>query len=333
MNHLPSHHSSKTITTFKKKGLNIGLHAQTLERADGIIAGSEVTTLGLKKAFEKRNDVNRVSRYGPGNYTSLDTDDLDLLVIEGWDTTLPQFIQVVREHTPHVKIFFWNLSFLGIQDIVRFDVDGYFTNSRKALPILETIAPSRFIMLAVDQEQFKPIEPDDTYSHNVTYLGMFHPLKSPAIIEQILCEALDYGLAIYGHGWDQHPILKRYWKGRLPFGDISKLYTSSKVVLGMTEERQKVAGMINNRVFEALSCGACFISEHYPGLEEVFGDTILYSRKRGDTSKHIETLLEDTSYRRALGAKGRSLILSHHTYDHRAEEMLDFFRYVSNVGF
>jgi glycosyltransferase involved in cell wall biosynthesis len=333
MNHLPSHHSRRTVTTLKKRGLNIGLHAQTLERADGVIAGSEVTTLGLKKAFEKRNDVKRVSRYGPGNYTSLDTDNLDLLVIEGWDTTLPKFIQRVRKHYPLVKIFFWNLSFLGIQDIVRLDVDGYFTNSRKALPILERIAPSRFIMLAVDPEKFEPLEPEDTYTCNVTYLGMFHPLKSPAIIEQILCEAVDYGLTIYGHGWDRHPILKRYWKGRLPFGDIPKLYASAKVVLGMTEERQKVAGMINNRVFEVLSCGACFISEHYPGLEEVFDDTILYSRKKGDTSKYIEELLQNTSFRRTLGEKGRSLILRHHTYEHRVEKMLDFFRYVSNLDF
>jgi len=305
------------------------LHTQTLERADGIIAGSEITTLGLKRAFERRDDVNRVTRYGPGNYKSLDADDLDLLVIEGWDTTLPRLIRRVRKRHPRIKIFFWNLSFWGIRDVVTLDVDGYLTNSKKVSPILERTAPTRFVMLAADPEEFRPVEPEDRYSHDVIYLGMFHPGKSPVIMERMLYEALDHGLAIYGSGWDRHLVLRGYWKWRLPSGDIARLYSSAKMVLGMTEDRQRIAGMINNRVFEVLSCGACFISEYYPALDEVFGDAILYSRRKGDTSRHIQKLLEDASYRRTLGAKGRELILQHHTYDHRVEQILDFYRSVS----
>lgn len=311
------------------RGLNIGLHAQTLERADGIVAGSEITTLGLKKAFVNRNDVHRVTRYDPDNYGSLDTDDLDLLTIEGWDATLPQFIQRVRKNHPRVIILFWNLSFLGIRGIVRLEVDGYLTNSRKVVEILEGIAPTRFVMLASNPGEFKPVEPEDRYSHNVTYLGIYHLQKSPALLERMLYEARDYGLVIYGHGWDHHPALQSCWRGKLPVGDIAKLYSSAKIVLGITEDRQRTAGMINNRVFEALSCGACFISEYHKALEEVFGDTVLYSRKKGDTSRHIEKLLGDASLRRAFGTKGRELILKHHTYDHRVEEMLDFYRYVN----
>ena len=330
MYNLPSS-LSRVVTRPQETGLNIGLHTQTLERPDGIVAGSEITTFGLMRAFEKRNDVNMVTRYGLGNYKKLDSDDLDLLIIEGWHRTLPQFIQIVRKHHPRVRIFFWNLSFLGIRDVVKLDIDGFFTNSRKMVPNLERIAPTKFIMLAADPEEFKPGNPETKYSHNVVYLGVFRPFRPPKIVERILYEAIDYGLVIYGNGWEEHPVLKRFCKGKLPVEDTAKLYRSAKIVLGMTEDCQRAASMINNRIFEALSCGACCISEYFSGLEEVFSDTVLYSRKKGDTSGHIEKLLEDSSYRRILGTKGRELILRHHTYDHRVEQILDFYHYIGGL--
>ena len=123
---------------------------RSTERGLNIISGSEITTLGLKKVFEKRSNVNKVTRYGPGNYKSLDDDNLKLLIIEGWDSTLPEFIRRVRKYHPLVKIFFWNLSFLGSRDIIRLNVDGYLTNSRKVIAILEKVAPTKFVMLAAD---------------------------------------------------------------------------------------------------------------------------------------------------------------------------------------
>lgn len=314
------------------EGLKVGLHAQTLERADGVIAGSEITTRGLEAAFGRLPDVEKVSRYGPGSYGSLEEDDLDLVIIEGWHTRLPRFIRRVRETSPKAKVFFWNLSFFGISGVVGLDVDGYLTNSRKAVARLERIAPTRYLMLAVDPEEFKPLGRLERYDHGVTYLGMFHARKSAGVMERLLYEARPFGLAVYGHGWQEHPVLKENWMGKLPSGDIAGLYSSAKIVLGITEDRQRAAGMINNRVFEALACGACFISEHYPALEEVFGDTVLYSRRKGDTARHIEELLEDEAYRRSLGKKGRELVLMHHTYDHRVEEVLSFYGALCEEG-
>jgi len=187
-------------------------------------------------------------------------------------------------------------------------------------------------MLAADHEEFRPSAPDPRYSHEVAYLGMYHPGKSASVVERMLGEASGYGLAIYGGGWDRHPSLSGCWRGLLPFEDIPKLYSSAKVVLGMTEERQKAAGMINNRVFEALSCGACFVSEYFPALEEAFGDAVLYSRRRGDTSRHLDRLLADDSGREEMASRGRELILRSHTYAQRTEEILGFFRLLGGTG-
>ena len=306
--------------------MNIGLHAQTIGSDNDLISGSEVTTLGLKHAFEKRSDVSRVSRYGPGHYGCLDTIDLDFLIIEGWDPSLPWFIQRVRTHHPRVTVFFWNLSLLAIHHVLTLDVDGYFTNSDRAVPLLSGVAPTAFIMLAADPDEFRSDLYDARYAHNVVYLGLYHPGKSSVIIERMLFEAIDQGLAIFGYGWDRHPILKQCYQGKLPLSDAALLYSSAKVVLGMTEKRQKVAGMINNRNFEAMASGAAFISDHYPGLEKVMGNNILYARQSGDTRKLVTELLNDDLRRKALGDQARDLITRQHTYDDRVDRMIRFFR-------
>lgn len=305
--------------------LHIGVHSQTLERPDGMISGSEITTAGLMKAFLRNPRVADVRRYGPGHYSTLHYDRLDLFIIEGWSEQLKEVIALIRKTNPHCIILFWNLSFLHFDDVVAFDVDGYCTNSQKTLEILSKLKPTIFLMLASDPTEFQRTNIMHEYCHDVVYLGLYHPNKSHQIIDLILGEATPFDFALYGTGWGTHPALSEFWKGPLPKGDIAKLYSSAQVVLGTTEDRQRAAGMINNRVFEALSCGVCFISEYYPELEATFGDAILYSRAPGDTARHIRKLLADKDYASRIRQKGRDLILQHHTYDHRADKILSFF--------
>lgn len=312
------------ITTSVKR-LTIGLHAQTLDRQDGFIAGSEITTAGLLKAFLRHPRVEDVKRYGPGNYSSLLSDPLDLLLFEGWDSTIPEVIRRVREGKPQCIILFWNLSFYGFEDVTQLDVDGYCTNSHKTRLLLSKCKPTIYLMLAADPDDFMKTEIVPEYAHEVAYLGLNHPNKSNEVVELMLVEAKNFDLAIFGSGWNEHPTLAPFWKGPLPKGDIAKLYSSAKIVLGTTEDRQRRAGMINNRVFEALACGACFVSEHFPELEAVFGDAILYSHLPGDTVANIKRLLTDREFRNQLETKGRSVILRDHTYAHRIEDILVFY--------
>jgi hypothetical protein len=81
-------------------------------------------------------------------------------------------------------------------------------------------------------------------------------------LDEMLREALPFGLAVYGlaETWQRAPEdLRAAWRGVLPLGDIASLYSGARVVLGTTDRKQQTLGMINNRVFEALSCGATLI--------------------------------------------------------------------------
>ena len=105
------------IDSGANKKLTIGLHAQTLYRQDNVVGGSEITTKGLKKAFEKYENVDKVIRYGSYSNQELN-DKLDLVIIEGWEADVPGFIEEVKRKNSEAIILFWNLSFLGLENIL-----------------------------------------------------------------------------------------------------------------------------------------------------------------------------------------------------------------------
>ena len=57
-------------------------------------------------------------------------------------------------------------------------------------------------------------------------------------------------LVIYGKSWDHLPEFSQYYEGVLPQEDLPKVYQSAFAVIGVTMDGQRVAGMVNNRVYE-----------------------------------------------------------------------------------
>ena len=192
-----------------EKRLTIGVHSQTLNRPDGMISGSEITTAGLMKAFLRNPRVIEVKRYGPGHYSTLHYDQIDLFIIEGWSEQLRDVINILRETNPNCVILFWNLSFLNFEEVINFDVDGYLTNSEKNLALLSQRKPTIFLMLASDPAEFQKTDIVDEYRHDVVYLGLYHPNKSHHVIDLILGEATQFDFALYGTEWG----VTRYFQG------------------------------------------------------------------------------------------------------------------------
>lgn len=97
-------------------------------------------------------------------------------------------------------------------------------------------------------------------------------------------------------------------------------------------DAQRESGMINNRVFEVMSVGAPLISEHFPALEALFGDSILYVRHPGDVARHVEHIL--LHYKGLHTDRGeieaharqrrRAMIEENHTWSRRVEDILAF---------
>ncbi len=85
--------------------------------------------------------------------------------------------------------------------------------------------------------------------------------------------------------------------------------------------------MINNRIFEALSCGNVVISDYSDILNETFGEVLQFVRQPEDIDLVLQQLMDPSfaDYFEQLRNRGRELILSRHTWSHRVLQIIDFF--------
>lgn len=334
------------ITFVYSRKLNIALHAQVMPNDDinGKIVGSVITTDGLRSALDERGtiDVGKTAIFYPYSYSSFFDTDWDLIVIEGWFPMMHEFIQLTRSKLADVIILFFCLdpNYPGIQVMLHFDVDGILTNSKQLeLQLKSTnhfISGTKvkfqphvqFLMLAADEKTMRPM-PNVTRSIGSVYVGAGgHMLQYKPNLLDTLKRASAHGLEIYGNAWADVEDVKSFWKGILPRYQIAEAYAGAHVVLAQTIAEQASYGMINNRIFEALSCGCVVISDYSDALKEVAGDVLFLANDSIQAETFLIQALQSADLRDKMQTKARQFILQGHTWGHRAVELLDFFWHV-----
>ncbi|GMU93003.1 MAG: hypothetical protein AMXMBFR4_20610 [Candidatus Hydrogenedentota bacterium] len=107
--------------------------------------------------------------------------------------------------------------------------------------------------------------------------------------------------------------------GRFWPEEMARIYAQSRIVVNVSAARD-----VNMRVFEALASGALLITDPADGLEELFrdGEHLVVYRDDAELVPLIEKYLADHAERERIAAAGRALVLSEHTYRHRARRMM-----------
>lgn len=260
-------------------GLSIALHAQSMSRVHGWVAGSEVTTRGLRSALLQRADVAKVQIFAPFVYRGLTNESWDLLLIEGYSGSAIQAARAVRRGNARAIVLHWCLdTYPNFAAVAAMPVDGFITNSRflashgfvaasKRLAPLDNSpwyeladrsTKRSFTALGVDGSEML-LPPGESREHEVVYLGQ------PSWTKRLLATSLRAisrvaRLEIYGSAWDKFAeedatyaeLVACCWNGKLPTDEISLLYARAAVVIGTTETAQRRLGMVNNRVFESV---------------------------------------------------------------------------------
>ncbi|KAH8059893.1 glycosyl transferase [Aureococcus anophagefferens] len=219
-----------------EEGLAVALHAQAYPVEGGVIVGSVMTTNGLKRALLRSGRVRVARSFYPFHYGGIADEAWDLVIIEGWFEMSNAFIHEVRRLRPAVVVLYWCLDphFPGLDAIGSLDVDGYLTNSATVAATLGNVAPAEVVNLAAN------------------LVGILREAAASSL-----------GLELWGAGWaDVGPDdLKRHYRGILPHGALAACYGNASAVIGATMDGQRAAGMVNNRVFEALATGAPLVME------------------------------------------------------------------------
>ena len=148
--------------------------------------------------------------------------------------------------------------------------------------------------------------------------------NSKGIRRQIIDDVLptSHELAVYGLEWDGL-LEPQYWKGKyIPNEDLRKYYSGAGIVLCDHWEDMRRAGIISNRVFDALACGSIVVTDDVERITSIFPDCVFVYRSKDELKRIIDNILiqkDDKSDARILISRK---ILADHTFRMRAVEIV-----------
>jgi len=162
-------------------------------------------------------------------------------------------------------------------------------------------------------------DPRQGLVHELAYVANSRNVLRP-IVRDLL--PTDHDLAIWGSNWDGLIDTSHLIAEHVPNDELRHVYSSAHIVLNDHWDDMREHGYISNRIYDALACGAFVISDEVPGLSERFGDAVAQFGSAQELQELISRFLRDPAERRRRGELGRELVLEHHTFAHRVDELL-----------
>ena len=183
-----------------------------------------------------------------------------------------------------------------------------------------TATPVEVLLQATDPQRFSPQPVHPEHRHDVTVVA-----KTREVLRPIVADALAAGIrpAIYGSGWRHLVDPTLVVADHVDNASLADVYSSAGVVLNDHWDTMGAWGFVSNRLFDVLACGAPVISDHLDEIADLFGDAVPTYRTPDDLSTLVAATLDDPARARALAAAGRETVLAHHSFDHRATELLE----------
>jgi glycosyltransferase involved in cell wall biosynthesis len=182
-----------------------------------------------------------------------------------------------------------------------------------------TATPVRTLLQATDHRRFSPGPVDPAHEHPVSIVAKSRDLPRPMVLA-----AVEAGLApaIYGGGWERFVDPSLVVADHVDNEALPAVYRSAGVVLNDHWDTMRAGGFVSNRLFDVLACGTPVISDHLPEIGELLGDAVPTWRDPSELGALVRADLEDPGAARARAARGRATVLAQHTFDHRADELL-----------
>jgi spore maturation protein CgeB len=171
---------------------------------------------------------------------------------------------------------------------------------------------------ATDPERFHP-EPGGP-DHELLFIA-----NSRKVARKVTTDlaGTTHDLAVYGANWTADLIEPRFVKGEsVPNADLARYYTAAAIVLNDHWDDMRAQGFLSNRLYDALACGACVISDDVEGIEAEFDGAVLTYREPHELEMLIERYLADPPARRLLGERGRKVVLERHTFEVRVAALM-----------
>jgi spore maturation protein CgeB len=198
-----------------------------------------------------------------------------------------------------------------------------------ALHELETVWGARHaeaLYCGVDTLTHRPAPPDPRFVCALGYMGTYAPDRQPLLQELLVEPARSLPRQRFLIAGAQYPEMSLppnvEYQVHLYPRDHAAFYCSNRVTLNLTRAAMRRYGWSpSTRLFEAAACGACIVSDTWPGLEALLApdDEVLLAESRADVLRHLTTLSDER--RQRIGEAARRRVLAEHTYQRRAAQL------------
>lgn len=187
-------------------------------------------------------------------------------------------------------------------------------------PFAETLAKRgiscTFLPQCTDRDIFFPHGYDPARASDVLFVGNRRRYAPRPVVDLALKEKLD--LQVWGRGWaDDLP--GQVWRGpSIPNEQLSSHYSSANIVLNDHTPAMLNDGFASNRIFDVLASGTALLTEAMRGLPDVVA-TFCHQYTNETFGEAIE--LARRMPRASIDEASQN-VLTHHTFDNRAEYLM-----------
>ncbi len=174
--------------------------------------------------------------------------------------------------------------------------------------------------------------------HQATDPAVFMPSPSPTVETPLLfvgnsrreyrtmvrwCIEQRLPLAIWGAMWEGIVPPELVHGTHIPNDRLAAAYAGAGVLLNDHWDAMRENGFLSNRLFDGSAAGAPILTDPVAGLAEVFGDTIPAVDSAEELAAEAKAILADSESARARARRARDIVLSAHTFAHRARTIVE----------
>jgi spore maturation protein CgeB/GT2 family glycosyltransferase len=287
---------------------------------DNAAAGDYFTALELAKELQERWSCKAVFLDKQRDW--FDLKGVDVLVVMRDDYDL----NCIREASPHLVKIGWARNWIDrwAQRSWAENYDQYWASSTSAANHLRArlARPVPVVAIATDAESFGSGAIDPALASDYCFTGSYWGVDRE-IAAMLDPDALsEYRFALFGYGWEQHPVFARHARGGLPYSRMRDVYASTRIVIDDANSATKRWGSVNSRVFDALAAGALVLTNGAAGANEAFDGLLPTYDDKDSLVTLLRRYLADEPARRALAERLRDIVVRRHTYAHRAAAVL-----------